>query len=354
MRGLKTLKTMALLFAISMLMISCTPVAEELEEAGPETTDMASINDYYPFVHNSTYLYEGYGNEYAQQNLLLEYENGQRGQYRIINPGTEAVRIIERTADSIREIYLEGEFYHTENLLATTAAKNNILIKEPIQVGNKWELEGDNTREITGVDIEFQTPHKTYSALEITTYLDEGRIQKDYYAQGVGLVGVVYEDGETTISSLLSEIVDGPYEKKARLFYPLESDLDIVTTYVDHSFEFRTNDNLENTFEGFFKNPVEEGLNKVISEDTMINSIFLDKGTWTVRADFSKDLVPGWNAGSSLEIELIKSIVNTLGEFYDTDRVYLSIEGAPFESGHYGSTENEVFQVDTQGIEEYK
>jgi len=353
-RGLKTLKTMALLFAISMLMISCTPVAEELEEAGPETTGKASINDYYPFVHNSTYLYEGYGNEYAQQNLLLEYENGQRGQYRIINPGTEAVRIIERTADSIREIYLEGEFYHTENLLATTAAKNNILIKEPIQVGNKWELEGDNTREITGVDIEFQTPHKTYSALEITTYLDEGRIQKDYYAQGVGLVGVVYEDGETTISSLLSEIVDGPYEKKARLFYPLESDLDIVTTYVDHSFEFRTNDNLENTFEGFFKNPVEEGLNKVISEDTMINSIFLDKGTWTVRADFSKDLVPGWNAGSSLEIELIKSIVNTLGEFYDTDRVYLSIEGAPFESGHYGSTENEVFQVDTQGIEEYK
>ncbi len=354
MRGLKTLKTMALLFAISMLMISCTPVAEELEEAGPETTGKASINDYYPFVHNSTYLYEGYGNEYAQQNLLLEYENGQRGQYRIINPGTEAVRIIERTADSIREIYLEGEFYHTENLLATTAAKNNILIKEPIQVGNKWELEGDNTREITGVDIEFQTPHKTYSALEITTYLDEGRIQKDYYAQGVGLVGVVYEDGETTISSLLSEIVDGPYEKKARLFYPLESDLDIVTTYVDHSFEFRTNDNLENTFEGFFKNPVEEGLNKVISEDTMINSIFLDKGTWTVRVDFSKDLVPGWNAGSSLEIELIKSIVNTLGEFYDTDRVYLSIEGAPFESGHYGSTENEVFQVDTQGIEEYK
>jgi hypothetical protein len=355
-RGWNAFKAMALITTISMLMIACTPVTEISDETNQEqvVVDKASINDYYPFIHNSTYEYEGYGNEYAEQSIYLEYENGQRGQYRIKNPGTEAVKIIERTAGSIREVYLEGEFYHTENILSIAAAKNNVLIKEPLEVGNEWELEDGNKREITGIDVDFMTPFDSFKALEVTTYLDQGRIQRDYYAKEVGLVGTVYEDGETMISSLLSVIVEGSYEKEARLFYPVESDRDIVTKYVDHKFEFNTNDQLENVFEEFFKKPVSEGLSKVISDDTMINSIFLDKGTWTVKVDFSRELIPGWNAGSSLEFELINSIVSTFGEFYDTDRVYLSIEGVPFESGHYGSLENEVFQVNTEGIEEYK
>jgi hypothetical protein len=355
-RGWNRLKTTALLLFMVMLMSSCTPVTEMPEEVNQdqETVGEASLNDYYPFIHDTSYRYEGYGNEYAEQDVFLEYENGQRGQYRIKNPGTEAVKIIERTADSIREIYLEGEFYHTENVLSTAAVKDNVLIREPIEVGNEWELEDGSKREITGIDVELQTPFGGFKTLEVTTYLDQGRIQKDYYAKDVGLVGVVYEDGETTISSLLSETVEGPCEKEARLFYPVESQHDIFTSYVDHKFEFRTNDHLENIFEGLFKNPVQDGLSRVISEDTMINSIFLDKGTWTVKVDFSSQLIPGWNAGSSLEYELIRSIVNTFGEFYDTEKVYISIEGVPFESGHYESSEDETFMVDTEGIEEYE
>ncbi|MCR3956439.1 MAG: GerMN domain-containing protein, partial [Gudongella sp.] len=353
MRGWNKIKAMALVLPMVLFMIACTPVTEVPEDVSQEqeTIDKASLDDYYPFIHDSTYQYDGYGNEYAEQSIMLEYENGQRAQYRIINPGTEAVKIIERTADSIREIYLEGEFYHTENVIATAAVKNNVLVKEPIQIGNEWELENGNMREITGIDVDFQTPFGSFKTLEVTTHLEQDRIQRDYYAKDVGLVGIVYEDGETTIRSLLSDIVKGPYEKEARLFYPVESENDIGTSYVEYKFDFSTNDHLENIFGDFFKNPVEAGLSRVISEDTMINSIFLDKGTWTVKVDFSSELIPGWNAGSSLEYELIRSIVNTFGEFYDTDEVYISIEGVPFESGHYKASENEAFQVDIEGIE---
>lgn len=356
MRKWNRLRAVTMVLSAVMFITACTPVIEKAEEPAKEeeSVEKISLSDYFPFIHDTTYEYEGYGNEYAEQRVLLEYDNGQRGQFRIKNPGTEAVRIVERTADSIREIYLEGEFYHTENILSTSATKNDVLIREPVEVGNEWQLENGNIREITGIDIDFQTPFGGFKALEVTTYLKEGRLQKNYYAKDVGLVGVVYEDGETAIKSLLSDVVEGPYDKNIRLFYPNERDGDIVTNYVDHTFKFSTNDHLENIFEDLFKNPVEGGLSGLISEDTMINSIFLDKGTWTVKVDFSSELIPGWNAGSSLEFQLIRSIVNTLGEFFDTDKVYLSVEGVPFESGHYESSENDAFQVDTEGIEEYE
>ncbi len=59
------------------------------------------------------------------------------------------------------------------------------------------------------------------------------------------------------------------------------------------------------------------------------------------------------NAGSSLETEILKSIVNTLGKFYDVEKVYITIEGAPYESGHFGIKPGESFQVDDSNIEEF-
>ncbi|MGM0396068.1 MAG: GerMN domain-containing protein [Bacillota bacterium] len=357
---MKNLDLFKFIFMVSIILIlivgGCTPVVETPAngENNEEEAVEISLGDYYPFVHDAIYEYEGLGNEFAEQTVFLEFENGQRGQYRAINPGTETVKIIEKTADSVREIYLEGEFYHTENILSTPAIKNNILLKEPLVKGNSWELEDGYIREITDLEKDIETPYGAFKAIEVTTYFEEDRMQKNYYVKDVGMVAVEYLDGETQISSLLRNIVSGPYEKDIRLFYPLERNNEIITTYLDYSFKFSTNDHLENIFEKLFKEPVEESLTPVISEDTLINSIFLDKGTWTVKVDFSSELIPGWNAGSSLELELIRSIVNTLGEFYDTERVYMSIEGVPFVSGHYGMTENEVFTVDTEGIDEYE
>ena len=58
--------------------------------------------------------------------------------------------------------------------------------------------------------------------------------------------------------------------------------------------------------------------------------------------------------GSALETEILKSIVNTMGKFYDVENVFISIDGKPYESGHYSLKEKESFKVDTEGIEEIK
>lgn len=312
-----------------------------------------SLNDYFPFIHDSTYEYEGKGNEFAKQIIFLEFENGQRGQYRNINSGTETVKIIERTVDTIREIYVEGEFYHTENILSVSGIKSDILLKEPLKKGNAWETEEGYKREITEIQKEIETPYKTFKALEVTTYLEGNSQLKNYYVLDVGLVAMVYTEDDTIISSLLSSIKSAPYEKQIRLYYPFETNNDIGSRYIDYTFKFSTNEHMENIFTSFFKNPVKEDLVPIISENTLINNIFFDKRIWTVRVDFSSELIPGWNVGSTLEYELIRSIVNTFGGFYDTEKVFISIDGIPFSSGHFELLEDEVFTVETEGVNQY-
>ncbi|HKM40883.1 MAG TPA: GerMN domain-containing protein, partial [Patescibacteria group bacterium] len=79
----------------------------------------------------------------------------------------------------------------------------------------------------------------------------------------------------------------------------------------------------------------------------------LDRNTWTLEVDFSKELLTEMNAGSSLEGEILKSLVNTLGEFYDVDKVYITVEGQPYESGHFAISSEEFFKVDKDGIKEF-
>lgn len=354
MRTRKNIIVVGALMILGVLLISCgTGEISPPPHVNGEHEEI-SIGDYYPFLENTVLEYEGTGNEYAELTMMLEYVDGRRGQFRTINPGTETIRIIEVNDEEVRETYQEGEFYHTENMLNSRQSKNNILLKGPLTVGNSWDLEDGYVRELTSLESSIDTPYGLLEAIEVTTYYEEGRYQKNYYSRGIGLVGILYYDGDAEITTLLREIKTGPYQKSIKLYHPHEGEDEIVLKYKDYSFGFNTNDNMADVFCRLFREPVEDGLVPLISEDTRINSIVLDRGSWTLRADFSRELVPGWNAGSTLESKLILGIVNTLGEFYDTDRVYLSIDGVPFESGHYQLVEGEDFKVETEGIEEYQ
>ena len=34
-------------------------------------------------------------------------------------------------------------------------------------------------------------------------------------------------------------------------------------------------------------------------------------------------------------MEILKSVVNTLEKFYDVEKVYITVEDKPYESGHF-------------------
>ena len=60
------------------------------------------------------------------------------------------------------------------------------------------------------------------------------------------------------------------------------------------------------------------------------------------------------NAGGGLESAILKCITNTLGDYYNVDKVSITLNGKSYASGHIILNENETLKVDYNGISEYK
>jgi hypothetical protein len=56
------------------------------------------------------------------------------------------------------------------------------------------------------------------------------------------------------------------------------------------------------------------------------------------------------NAGSGYEAMILQCITNTLGNYYNTDQVYITIEGKPYESGHIVMKKGETFKVNYDNV----
>lgn len=319
----------------------------------PTDNESPSIADYYPFLENTILKYDGIGNEFAEQDIYFEFIEEDRAQIKIISPGTHVVKVLELKDKKLSEVYYEGEFYHIENLIGTNKNTENILLKEPLEIGNEWETPEGNIRRITDINKRIETPFKTIEALEVTTDFGDGKIQRQYYAKNIGFVASVYEDGDTTIKTLLSSIKEeSTFEFDIDVFYPLNSDIETVC--VKDKLNFHTNQNIEKLLEDFMKNPPSDKLLPVMPKSSMFNSIKLDKNSWILRVDLKEGFITDSNMGSALETEILKSMVNTLGRFYDVENVYISIDGKPYESGHFSLKEQESFKVDIEGIKEFK
>lgn len=353
---MKKLLYLLLIIVLITSLVGCKSNIEKeksyrLSSADKSTSETLTIKDYFPFKDNIVMDYEGRGFEYAEQITFFEFVEGNRAQMKIMNPGTVLVSVLENKNGALREVYFEGEFYHIENMINTSSNTDNIILKEPLEVGNTWLDAQGNSMEITSVDQEIDTPSGTYKALEVTTEYENGESLKEYYAKDIGLVAKIYEYDEFKVETLLKNTEIKKQELEIMSFYPTK--YDIGTAYVIRDIEFATNDNIESILEDIMKNPPNDKLLPTISMNTKINSIHLDRDSWTLKVDFSKELFGDMNAGSSLENEILKSITNTLGKFYDVEKVYLSIDDKPYESGHFGINQGEYFSVDTTDIEEF-
>lgn len=342
-----------LILVFTVLIIGCQSAIspEDLDRDEPIDSDL-TIPDYYPFLEDTIFEYEGIGNEFAERKAFFEYIDGNKGQLKISNPGTNVVRVIEYTDGILKEIYYEGEFYHIENMLNVSGEQNDVLLMEPLVVGTSWTTADGYNRTITDLDLEFKTPMDTFEVLEVTTELGEGRTQKHYYARDIGLVASIYEDGDQKVETLLKSMKNSPLEFNIEAYYPLSTDVGIG--HVDEKISFNTNENIEKLLEDLLKNPPMDKLTPAIPASATIKSIKLDRAEWSLRVDFSQELLTDMNAGSSFETQILKSIVNTLGRFYDVENVYISVEGGPYESGHYSLEADEFFRVNLEEIEEFR
>ena len=352
----KLLLIISLFFSI-ILLSSCTnknvvKPEEKKSISNPlKTNQVFTINDYYPFKENVKYIYEGKGNEYASYNVYVDYTNENRIQIRSNNGGSETVKVLENKDGKLAMLLSIGECYYRENLTQSASVNGEIILKEPLTKGTTWVLADNRKRYISNVNVEVTTPSGNYKALEITTVGKDYNIV-DHYAPNVGLVKTVFKSNGIEVSSSLKKIEKNvPLIQTVRFYYPNVNQNKLYS--VEKQLSFNTNDITKIVFEKAFKDIPKRDLDKVLSPKVKIKSLYLNKDKM-VYADFSKELVSEMNAGSSYESMILQSITNTLGSYYGVDKVYITIEGSPYTSGHFFMKKGESFKVNLKNSIESK
>jgi hypothetical protein len=335
---------------ITMIIISATLFTGCADKTIPpdnntDETPSPKIEDYYPFLENTKYVYEGEGNEFAFMTTYVDYIEENRIQTRTDNGGTETVKVLEIKDGQFLELLNRGETYFRENFIDEEYTSGRILLKEPLEVGNSWTNDSGATSTITNVSKEIVTKIGNFEALEVTTEGKQGKTI-DYYAKDTGLIKTVNIGEGYEVSSTISEIVKNqPFIQSITLYYP---DVDGVTIHaVDVQISFNTNEEPKDIIE---KNVKDLSVYEVLGPNTKINDLYFDEQENSVHIDLSKEFVTEMNAGSGFEAMILQCLTNTLGDYYQVEEVYITIDGGPYESGHIIIEEGEAYKVDYTNV----
>jgi hypothetical protein len=314
------------------------------------TEEPLTIKDYYPFQNNVVYKYVGEGNEYASYTIYTDYMEGGRIQLRSNNGGGESVKVLEIKDGELIKILSKDECYYRENLLSSAEDKGEILLKEPLIKGTEWMISDNRRRYISNTDVAISTPYGDYKALEVTTEGD-GDATLDYYVRDLGLVKTIFTtSGSNDVTSSLSKIEENtPFKQNIRVFYP-DADKKVIYA-LEKEISFNTNDITQNKIEAAVKEATQEKYDPLISVNTKIKSLFLNKDN-VVNVDFSKELISEMNAGAAYESMILQCISNTLGTYYGVSQVYITVEGKPYKSGHISMNKGETIGVNLNKVKE--
>ena len=313
--------------------------------------ELFTIKDYYAYKENTKYVYEGQGNEYASYTVFIDYKSGNRIQLRSNNGGTENVKVLENNDGELRILQSRGECYYRENFTQVPSSNGEILLKEPLVVGTSWTLADSRKRSITNLGVDITTPLGNYKTLEVTTEGKDGKTL-DYYAPNIGLVKSVFTSNGQEVSSTLSKLeTNVPFIQSVRFYYPNEN-VDKLS-FVNKQLSFKTNDITKIIFENVFKDLPNGNSAKVLGPNVKIKSLYLNKDN-RAYIDFSKEFLSEMNAGSGYESLILQSITNTIGTYYGVDKVYITVEGNPYVSGHIVMKKGEFFTVNLTNSVELK
>jgi len=344
--------TAYILILISITALTACNINEKNKPITNTNTPTDTISDYYPFMTNVKLTYEGSGMEYASNTTYVDFVKGSRIQLRTNNGGTEVCQVREIKDGELRLITSVPECYYRDDFTPVLSDKPEILLKEPLVKGTTWKLRDGRKSYISNIGVAITTPLGSYKAIEVTT---ENNFGKDlaYYAKGVGLVKfITVLSDNNQITTTLSKIEKNvPFTQQIKVYYEDVENNKLV--YMSTELSFKTNDSTKALFENLFKNPLIKGF-VAISTNTKINNLYLDTKNQTVYVDFSNNLISDINVGTAGESALLYSITSTLGSYYNANKICLTLDGKPYQSGHIAMKEGETFTVDIKNPVEYK
>lgn len=188
-----------LILIVSMAILLTTVACDKNDEE-------IKINDLMPNEIGNYWKYTGSGNEYAdfEQKVLFE-ENGKM-QVQLINPGTSSAIIYKFSEENISVVYAEDEFYEEKNILDSEENLNQVIVEAPIVEGTTWTQNG-RIYKIENTKAFVETPSGNYeNCVQIIVNYENQAVEESYYYKPkLGLVFQKYTDGDFVITSSLSE-----------------------------------------------------------------------------------------------------------------------------------------------------
>jgi hypothetical protein len=315
-----------------------------------EVEETITIEDYFPFEADSEYVYDGEGNEYAAYRRFIDYIDAQNKklQTRTNNGGTETVQVMQIKNGVLSVIYRVDECYYRADFMNQAAGTDEeVLLMEPLTKGTKWTLSDGSKRSITGERVPVITPYGNFDALEVTTE-NESSTRKDYYAVGIGLVKSLYQSEDLKVASELSAVNKGTALTQQYVLFYADADEKIYSEPTGLSLKTGTDirDALE---EAMKKKPPKTSYLPLIGPNTKLNSLTIEEGN-IVHADFSSEFVTEMNAGAGYETLILQCVTNTIGNYFGTSKVLITLESKPYESGHILMDEGEFFEVNMDQV----
>jgi len=346
------------IFLLLILLLCTVSACKANQPNEPDPPDAVidkgdKVADYFPFEQNVHKQYKGTGNEFADFETYVDYVQDDVIQLRNINPGTTSVVVYALKEGVLRKVFQQGEVYYRYDY-TTQSNQDEILLQEPIEEGNSWTLQDGSKRTITNVAKEISLPAGKYTALEVTTEKADS-IMQEYYVQEMGLVKQEFKakDESYIVKSELEKI-----EKQAagqdviRIYFP-DFNADSVV-YVDHEVEFKTNDLMKERIVRLLQKPSSSGdVTPALGENVQIQAISRNSEKNEVTVDFSSNLVREMNAGTSLEVLILESLTNTFANYYQAEKVIITMNGKPYLSGHIAMGEGEAFTPNFENAKEY-
>jgi len=311
-----------------------------------------TISDIFPFKKDIQLKYTSGTGENLSSTFYVDYIKNNRLQFRLVNADTSVGYVVENSNGELKMITSRDEFYYHDDLTSIQNAQPEIMLKEPLVKGTSWKLLNGDKRYISNDGVQIATASGKYIALEVTTETENGKVV-DYYAPNVGLVKKVTSNSTKNVINSLESIADnGGSTETVKFYYPNSQETGIQ--YYKRQLHFKTDDDAKIYFEAFFKETPSNSLVSVLTPNVKINKLYFNFIEKKVYVDFSKEFEKEMNLGSSGEDLVLKSITDTLCDYYNVDKLNLTVEGMPYQSGHIVMKPNESMYIDIKNIVEYK
>lgn len=165
-----------------------------------------TVKDVYPLSQGDYWKFAGTGNEYASFEQKVLFREGDRIQLQTATGGTVMAMIYEFKDGKLMVVYSQEEFYEEENILSRENEMSEVILQEPITVGNSWESGGKKYK-IEAIDPVVNTPAGQFKdCVKISVVAEEFNSKSNvYYKPGLGLVKQEYLAEDYKITAELEE-----------------------------------------------------------------------------------------------------------------------------------------------------